>query len=168
MKTIYLTGFMGAGKTTVGKRLAEKTGLDVIDTDEVIMKKTACTIEEIFQTKGENHFRALESEVLFSLPTENVIITTGGGMVLKDENRAFMKKNGIVIFLYCSPENIFERLQDDDSRPLLKGDRKKEIKNRLEARMDKYREADYIIDTNDQTVEETVDTIIELTGIKIR
>lgn len=160
MNAIYITGFMGAGKTTVGITLGEKLGLPVIDTDDVIIKNEQRSIESIFQDIGEDSFRQLETSVLQSLPTENVIITTGGGIILKDVNRNFMKKNGLVIFLHSSPETIYERLQGDSSRPLLAGDKQKEIKTRLKQRMDKYLEADYVIDTDQLSVDDIALKII--------
>lgn len=161
MKSIYLTGFMGAGKTTVGKRLGEKLNFPVYDSDEMIIKNEQRSIEEIFQECGESYFRDLETNVLRSLPTQNAIITTGGGIVLKKENRDFMKQHGIVIFLYCSPETIFERLKDDDSRPLLKGNKMKEIESRLKKRLPLYKEAEYTVDTTQLTVDEVVQKIIQ-------
>lgn len=160
MKSIYLTGFMGAGKTTVGKALGEKLNLPVYDSDEIIIKKERRSIEKIFQENGEAYFRDLETEILRSLPTQNAIITTGGGIVLKKENRDFMKEHGIVIFLYCSPEMIFERLKDDSTRPLLQGNKMKEIETRLKKRLPLYKEAEYMIDTTHLTVGEAVENII--------
>jgi len=160
LKSIYLTGFMGAGKTTVGKALGEKLNLPVYDSDEIIIKKERRSIEKIFQENGEAYFRDLETEILRSLPTQNAIITTGGGIVLKKENRDFMKEHGIVIFLYCSPEMIFERLKDDSTRPLLQGNKMKEIETRLKKRLPLYKEAEYMIDTTHLTVGEAVENII--------
>lgn len=156
MDAIYLTGFMGAGKTTVGKALGEKLGISVIDTDAVIVNKENRPIDTIFREEGEDSFRRKETAVLYELPTKDVIVTTGGGIVLKKENRDYMKKHGIVFFLYCSPEKTYARLENDTSRPLLKGDKRKEIASRLVERMDRYLEADYVIDTSDLTIEETV------------
>lgn len=151
---------MGAGKTTVGKALGEKLNLPVYDSDEIIIKKERRSIEKIFQENGEAYFRDLETEILRSLPTQNAIITTGGGIVLKKENRDFMKEHGIVIFLYCSPEMIFERLKDDSTRPLLQGNKMKEIETRLKKRLPLYKEAEYMIDTTHLTVGEAVENII--------
>lgn len=162
LKSIYLTGFMGAGKTTVGKTLGEKLNLPVYDSDEMIIKQQQRSIEDIFKVNGETYFRNLETDVLRSLPTRDAIITTGGGIILKKENRDFMKENGIVIFLYCSPEMIFERLKDDNSRPLLQGDKMQEIKTRLENRLPLYKEADYTVDTTHITVDEVVENILQL------
>lgn len=151
---------MGAGKTTVGKALGEKLNLPVYDSDEIIIKKERRSIENIFQENGEAYFRKLETETLHALPTQNAIITTGGGIVLKKENRDFMKEHGIVIFLYCSPEMIFERLKDDSTRPLLQGNKMKEIETRLKKRLPLYKEAEYMIDTTHLTVGEAVENII--------
>lgn len=162
MKAIYFTGFMGAGKTTIGKALSEKLSFPVYDTDDYIIQKENRTIEDIFKTDGEEYFRKIEAQVLRALPKENVIITTGGGMILNEENRAYMKENGTVIFLYCSPEVVFERLKEDTSRPLLAGDKKKEIETRLRKRLPLYQEAHFTIDTCNLTIEETITKIEDL------
>lgn len=162
VNAIYITGFMGAGKTTVGKVLSEKTGLPVYDSDEFIVEQEKRSIEEIFKVEGEVYFREAESRALQSLPTKNAIITTGGGIILKKENRKFMKKNGTVLFLYCRPDVVFERLREDDSRPLLAGNKMKEINSRLQARLPLYKEADYTIDTSSLTIDETVQKIITI------
>lgn len=160
MKAIYLTGFMGSGKTTVGKELSERIGVPVVDTDEFIVKEEQRSITEIFETDGEKYFREAETKALRSLPTEDVIVTTGGGIILKKENRDYMKINGIVLFLYCTPEVVYERLKNDTSRPLLSGDKMKEIKLRFAERLPLYNEADYTIDTSTLTITDTVETII--------
>lgn len=160
MKSIYLTGFMGSGKTTVGKALSERLNLPVYDSDEMIIQQQQRSIEKIFQENGEAYFRNLETEMLRSLPTQDSIITTGGGIVLKKENRDFMKENGIVIFLHCSPDMIFERLKNDNTRPLLQGSNKmKEIETRYKQRLPLYKEADHTVDTTDLTVAEVVENI---------
>lgn len=87
LEAIYLTGFMGAGKTTVGQQLAQNMKLPVIDTDQEIVKKLNKSIKEIFEENGEAFFRDQETKILKELPTKDVIITTGGGIVIKDENR---------------------------------------------------------------------------------
>lgn len=159
MKAIYLTGFMGAGKTSVGKALSKELNLPVIDTDEVIVNNEERSINAIFTNEGEDYFRDVETNILQSLPTTNIIIATGGGIVLRSENQEFMDKHGITFFLYCSPEQIFERLKNDDSRPLLTGNKEQEIKQRFQARLRLYREADYIIDTSHLSIQEAVEAI---------
>lgn len=162
MSAIYLTGFMGAGKTTIGIELAKKLDLPFFDTDEAIVKNENRPISQIFAEDGEEYFRQAETKALHSLPTENVIVSTGGGIILKEENRSYMKKNGNTFFLYCSPDKLFERLKDDTARPLLSGDKRKEIESRLEFRLPLYKEANHIIDTSDLSIEETVKKITDL------
>lgn len=159
MKAIYLTGFMGAGKTSVGKTLSKEIHVPVIDTDEVIVANEGRTIDTIFSEEGEEYFRNVETKVLQSLPLQDVIITTGGGIILRKENREFMTKHGTTFFLYCSPEHTYERLKNDASRPLLAGNKKQEIITRLHARLPLYREADYTIDTSHKSILEVANEI---------
>jgi shikimate kinase len=160
MKAIYLTGFMGAGKTTIGKALSDALSIEVIDTDQFIEKKYGETITSIFTEQGEEMFRKYETEALQALPVENIIITTGGGIILKQENRRYMKDCGKVIYLHCDPEEILRRVAHDDSRPLLIGDKEKQIKERLEARISYYLEANHVIDTTALTVDQVVKEIV--------
>ncbi|MGQ0415199.1 shikimate kinase, partial [Bacillus sp. HC-TM] len=91
MKSIYITGYMGAGKTTIGKALSKELHMDVIDTDQKIEEKQEKAIRDIFAEEGEMAFREYESEMLRALPVHNVIITTGGGIIERAENRKWMK-----------------------------------------------------------------------------
>ncbi len=118
MRAIYITGYMGAGKTTIGKALSKELGIDVIDTDQKIEEKQGRVIRDIFAKEGERSFRQYESEMLCSLPTKDVIITTGGGIVERIENREWMKENGTVVYLYCDPYVIADRSHEDITRPL--------------------------------------------------
>ncbi|EIJ78844.1 shikimate kinase [Bacillus methanolicus PB1] len=162
MKSIYLIGFMGSGKTTVGKSFGVKWNWPVIDTDEEIVKKVNKSINQIFEENGEDYFRHLETEILKQLPVNRSIITTGGGIVLKDENRRWMKENGIVVFLYAEPEEIFKRIENDDSRPLLKTNKKAAIEELLRSRLPLYIEAaDFTIDTTGKDINEIIKKIEE-------
>jgi shikimate kinase len=162
MKSIYLIGFMGAGKTTVGKSMGAKWNWPVFDTDEEIVQKTKKSIHQIFEENGEEAFRLLETEILKELPVSRSIITTGGGIVLKDENRKWMKKNGIVVFLYAEPEEIFRRLENDNSRPLLKNNKKAAIKELFQSRLPLYKKAaDFTIDTTGKEMNEIIKEIEE-------
>ena len=97
---ILLTGFMGAGKTTVGKKLAKRLGYFFIDTDREIEKEQGCSITEIFKYGGEECFRDLETDILQKLQTkQNLVIATGGGMVLRNENRSLMQSLGTRVYL---------------------------------------------------------------------
>jgi shikimate kinase len=161
MRAIYLTGFMGSGKTTIGRALSEKLGIPVIDTDEMIEKKAGKTIPAIFADEGEECFRKYEQEILKQLPTNDVIITTGGGMVISKENRSWMKKHGNVIFLSCSLDIIFQRLQSDTNRPLFSQNKEK-MKELYEKRLPYYLEAAFTIDTSQKSVEEIVEDIVRM------
>jgi shikimate kinase len=162
MKTIYLTGFMGSGKTTIGKLLSEKLSLPVIDTDQVIEEKLNKTIREVFETEGENKFREYEHKFLKLMPTENTIVTTGGGIILRKENRDWMRQSGLVIYLHCDPEEILKRLADDQTRPLLDGDKKKNVLSIFSDRSPFYHDADFKVDTTHKTPEEIVFEIEQL------
>ena len=161
MQAIYLTGLMGAGKTTVGKELASKLGLTVMDTDEEIVKQEGKSINEIFALHGESYFRELESKMLAELPTENIVITTGGGIILNEENRKFMKERGTVVYLDANPEEILVRLQNDQSRPLLAKDKQNVIFMLYKDRLPLYEESCHLkVTTTGKDIETIVNEII--------
>jgi shikimate kinase len=163
MKAIFLTGFMGAGKTSVGKQLAKRLDIPVVDTDQLLEQKIGKSINEIFAKEGESTFRKYERELLKTLPLENIVITTGGGMVIQKENRDWMKKHGIVIYLHCEPEEILRRLASDETRPLLQQRNKQEqIKRLLTERLPYYEEAHFMINTTNKTIAEIVDEIVTM------
>ncbi|WP_246945956.1 shikimate kinase [Bacillus pinisoli] len=147
MNTIFLTGFMGSGKSTIGRELSNHLQLPVIDTDEQIERETGISIREIFSTFGESYFRDLESKTLFSLPTTNLIVTTGGGMVIRKENREWMRKNGTMVYLQCDFDVIWSRLEHDQTRPLVVNSQKEQIKHLYLERQQYYEENDFFIDT---------------------
>lgn len=161
-KNIILVGFMGTGKTTVGKRLAELTGWKHIDTDAFIEEQMGQTIADIFATEGESFFRDQETHVLHSLlQDEEQIITTGGGIVLRPENVRLMLQGGLVVALTASPEVIVERVRHDEQRPLLAGDeREKRVRELLEQRSGKYDFAHVKIDTSHLSVDEICRLIV--------
>lgn len=126
MNNIILIGYMGSGKTTVGKRLAEVCSVPkkyiFVDTDELIVQQQQRSINEIFATDGELAFREMETELLKQLITEkskNMILSTGGGMPVKEENRSLLSVLGTVIYLKANPQTIYTRIKDDTTRPLL-------------------------------------------------
>ncbi|WP_347549641.1 shikimate kinase [Pseudalkalibacillus hwajinpoensis] len=165
MKAIYLTGFMGSGKTTIAEELSRVLSVPAIDTDEHLVTCTGKTIPTIFEEEGETAFRQYESESLHDLPTQGVIISTGGGIVLKEANRTYMKQNGTVIYLHCDPDEIINRLEGDTSRPLLAGKNKREkVEAIFSERLPLYREAHYEIDTTNQSVIEIVKQIQRAIG----
>lgn len=165
MKPIYLIGFMGAGKTTIGKELASCLNQDVIDTDEEIVMREKKNINDIFEEHGEEYFRNLETLILNEFDNRAGIVTTGGGIVVKPENRKKLNEKGIVFFLYASPEEIFKRIENDHSRPLLKGDKKRLIQELYEKRMPLYKEtAHVVIDTTNKDKAEIIQEIIDCLG----
>ena len=119
MKSIFLVGFMGAGKTTVGSILSEKMNFDFCDTDQMIVEEESREIVNIFKTDGEEYFRDLESKKLYEVQNrENTIFSTGGGIILREENREILNKN-FSVYLKASYEEIFSRIKKDTTRPLL-------------------------------------------------
>lgn len=151
---------MGAGKTTVGQILSENLSIPVIDTDHYIENLLNKKISEIFEQNGETKFRDIETDALQEICKKSPkIVTTGGGIVLREENRRLMKQKGKIFFLYCDIEETTKRLATDNSRPLFKADLE-ENKIRFEARLPLYREANFTIDTTKKTVEQIVAEII--------
>ena len=117
---IYLVGFMGTGKTTVGKQLALKAKMEFKDLDALIEKTAGESIPEIFEKHGEACFRALESQVLAEVVrSEGIVLATGGGVVLNPANLDIMKSNGIVVCLTAGVDTLWERLKNKTDRPLL-------------------------------------------------
>lgn len=160
---VVLIGFMGAGKTTVGKALAEKAGMPVIDTDDRVEEDSGMEVSDIFGKYGEPYFRELEKAAVAGVSMlENHIIVTGGGVVLNKENITNLRKNGVIIYLYARPEIIYDRIKDTTNRPLLEcPDPLSKIKELLDVRTQFYEDNDLTIDTSDLTIDEVVDKIIE-------
>jgi shikimate kinase len=163
LKNIILTGFMGAGKTSVGTRLANDLAYTFVDTDALIEADQQTTIAEIFSTFGEPYFRDVESRIIRQvLKDENQIISTGGGAVIRDENRAAFKKAGIVICLFARPEAILDRIRHETHRPLLQTpDPLAKVRELLDSREKFYRQADLVIDTSEKSVDDVISEIKE-------
>ncbi len=162
MNNIILTGFMGTGKSSVGKKLANCLSFDYLDTDSIIVEKAGLSIADIFQKYGEEYFRNLEKDVIRDLASkERHVISVGGGAVVNSGNLSLLKKCGLVLCLKASPEKIALRLKDDSSRPVLSGDNGiKNINHILKKRERYYVKADECIDTSDKRVDEVVEEII--------
>jgi len=165
MKNIYLVGMPGCGKSTIGNAVSKKIGIEIIDLDELVMEREGKSIEELFAI-GEAHFRAVEAEALKSLENyEGVMVATGGGVVTKEENIEFMKKDGKVIFIDASPNFILEN-SPLDGRPLLKN--KEKIYELYNSRIAKYRKsADYTV-PNDGILSDAIKKTEELIRIIIK
>lgn len=156
MKNIYLIGFMGTGKSTVGNVLATKLGVKCIEMDELIEKQQQMAITEVFDTYGEAHFRDLETELLHSFTgEEGLVVSCGGGSVLRDENAAAMKQNGCIVLLTASPETVYERVRYSTNRPVLNGHMNvADIRELMERRRARYEEvADVCVATDGKTAE---------------
>ncbi|MCR4808089.1 MAG: shikimate kinase [Lachnospiraceae bacterium] len=154
MTNICLIGYMGSGKSSAGRLAAEILGYDFDDTDDIIVRREGRPITEIFEKNGEAYFRGLETGTLKELcesGSENVLLSTGGGLPVKVENRALLKRFGKVIYLRADAGTLYERVKEDKGRPLLNTDDKlKKIREMLDFRGPIYEEAaDHIIDTDD-------------------
>lgn len=122
MTRLYLIGFMGAGKSTVGNEIAGRLGVPFIDLDDEIESRASQAVKEIFSTRGEEHFRALEREALLAVTAiERAVVACGGGVVLRDDNRVTLKSTGTVVYLKVSAGEAIARIGDADTRPLLSG-----------------------------------------------
>ena len=154
---IYLIGFMGAGKTTVGKLLACSFDMGFVDLDEEIIKRHRRSINEIFSEEGEDVFRRYESEILQELSVkEGLVFSTGGGIIGSDENWQIMNTRGVVVFLACSWQTLLERLRHSSDRPLVNQNDVTTLKALYERRLERYRKADVQIDVDDLSPEEVV------------
>ena len=164
MRNIVLVGFMGSGKTTVGKLIAEKTGMTLLDMDSIIADRAGKTINEIFADEGEAHFRALEHSLALELAaTEGNIISTGGGIVLNAQNITAFEETGLVVCLLVDAETVLDRVKHDSSRPLLAGDKEANIIQLLENRKTLYESITHKIDTSGRpSPEPTAQEIIGL------
>ena len=168
-KNIVLVGFMGTGKTSVGKALAKKLGRPVIDIDRIIEEKEKRKISDIFEKDGEPRFREIEKEAIRAqAATEGAVITTGGGAVIDPENIKALRKNGTLVALLASPESIFERVRNAKHRPLLNGkDMLTEIKRLLAIREPYYRQSDLQFETDGRTSDEVADMILQALKEKV-
>ena len=168
MERVYLIGYMGCGKTTIGKRLAKSLGWDVIDMDSRIENRYRKTIPDIFASEGEESFRKKERFILEELSAlENVVVSTGGGAPCFFDNIDVMNSSGLCVYIRMTPEALAARLKNAKAnRPLLKDKTEEEltgfIKEQLEKRRAFYEQARYVIDNDNGTPEEAAAKIAEL------
>ena len=169
---LVLCGMMGAGKTTIGIKIAELTGRRWYDTDGIIVDRYG-KISDVFEYYGEAYFRKLETEIVKELVLKDeLVISTGGGLVLKKENNELLQKNGKIVFLRAKVETLANRLKIDENRPLLQSSTES-IRDRL-ARLMQERApiyemvADYIVDVDGKTCEEIAKEILALCGCEKR
>ena len=166
-KNIVLVGPMGSGKTTVGRRLAYKLNQIFFDTDHEIIDKTGVTIDHIFDIEGEEGFRERESKILENFcQMSNIILATGGGIVILPKNRKILRNTGLVVYLSSSVDQLLRRTSKSKTRPLLENstDRKKTITELVEARDVYYREvASIVVNTTGKKLHEVINIIIRET-----
>jgi len=165
-RNIFLIGFMGAGKTTAGRVLARKLNLTFCDLDETVEKELGMTINEIFSKHGEGFFRDEESKMLRSVAQrERQVVSTGGGVVLREENWEAMRGAGIVVYLKASAEVLYNRVKNKTTRPLLQVENPFEnVKELLSRRIPLYEKADLIIDTENLALQDVAAEITERIG----
>ena len=165
LPNIYLVGPMGAGKTTVGRHLAELLGREFLDSDHEIERKTGATIPWIFEKEGETGFRSRETMVIDELTLRSqLVLATGGGVVTQKPNREFLKQRGIVIYLYTPVEIQLQRTYRDKNRPLLQVENpEQKLRDLLKLRDPLYREiAHYIIETNQGAARDLAHKILHM------
>ncbi len=159
---LALIGFMGTGKTSVGRLVAEQLGFEFLDTDEFIQAHTGRTIADIFAKDGEPAFRALERQAVQELSTRTkTVIATGGGLPTNQENLDALKTFAVVVCLWASPGKIWERVRNQSHRPLLHdADPQKKIRELLALREPFYKQADVLINTDLRSVREATQQIV--------
>ena len=164
---IYLIGMMGAGKTTVGRTLARRLKLRFVDSDHEIEARCGVKIPVIFEIEGEPGFRAREAQAIAELTKlEGVVLATGGGVVLRQDNRRLLAARGTVVYLRATPEHLHERVRQDRNRPLLAGaDPLARLRELYRERDPLYREvADLVVDTGRQSVQVLARGLLEQLG----
>lgn len=162
---IVLTGPMGSGKTSVGHLLAEKLGYDFVDLDVLVVEQEGSSIKEVFARDGEQVFREMEMTALATLADRTrMVLATGGGAVLKDENRQLMRMIGTVVNLVADIPSLVQRLEHAVDRPLLNSDepREKRLGRLVQERENYYADADIRIDTTGKTLEDVAAEIMRL------
>ena len=162
---IYLIGLMGSGKTTLGKSLAKKLNRPFIDTDQLIEQKSGVDVSMIFEFEGEVGFRERETKLLSEIALKkDHIVSTGGGIILSKYNRDVIAKSGIIFYLKTQPAELFIRLQNDKTRPLLQGTNLKEKLTKIYAERCTLYEmtADYIIETKNKKISQILTNIEEI------
>lgn len=171
IRNLFLIGPMGAGKTTVGRQLAEALRMEFLDSDQEIQLKTGVDIPTIFEFEGEEGFRNREQNMIDELTArEGIILATGGGAVLREPNRQFLASRGVVVYLHCTPEQQYERTFRDRNRPLLHtGDPLEKLFSLMQVREPLYRQtADMVVSTEGRNTQSVVREIMSRLGTSDR
>jgi shikimate kinase len=162
IQNLALIGFMGTGKSSVGRLVADLLHFTYLDTDRVVEARASKSIAEIFQQEGEPAFRAYEQRIVQELThRRKTVISTGGGLPIQEENLASLKTHALVVGLWASPETIFERVRGHDHRPLLnEADPLAKIRSLLAIREPYYRQADVLVNTEWRSVRDVAVQVI--------
>jgi shikimate kinase len=163
LNTIYLVGFMGCGKSSVGKLLSKRLEVPPYDVDTTVEKQRGQTIKEIFRDEGEEAFRNYESLAIRQLPLEHAVVMTGGGAVVREENLLYMKSKGTVVYLKTSFPVLWDRLMKEEEkkkRPLLLTNSREDILELFDKRSKLYEKSDITIMTDHLTTEEVSEQIL--------
>lgn len=164
MRPVYLCGFMGCGKTTAGKLLAEKLGCGFYDMDDYITEKEKMEIPRIFAEKGEKYFREAETEAVRELAGKSGVIACGGGAMLKKENAAIASAAGTVVYIDVPFETCYSRISGDRNRPIVMNNTKEELEIIYDGRAPLYRENSSAAVSGNGSAEEIADRIIAVLG----
>lgn len=168
MKNIVLAGFMGTGKTAVSTELARLTGFKGVDVDTEIEKTAGMSIPDIFEKLGEPSFRDMETgEIKKVSKGKNLVISLGGGAVMREENMLALRENGVIVCLTATPETILQRTGSDSNRPLLQvEDPLRKITELLALRRPYYERADVMVQTDSKSPLEVAEEILDIVKIK--
>lgn len=163
MKHVILTGFMGVGKSAIGKRLARRLGRPFLDTDLMIEKQQGRAISEIFERDGEAEFRRIERDLVTSLADEEAaVIATGGGTFVDEDNRRRLSEMGVVVCLVTKFETILERVTRNTRRPLAQGDARDRLAALYEQRKPAYGRADILVETDGLSVDQSASRVLNM------
>lgn len=159
---IVLVGFMGAGKSTVGALLADRLGYRLVDLDEEIVVEQGRSINQIFQQEGESQFRDYETATLQQVMSQHkVVVSSGGGVVGRDENWVLMTERAVVVYLCCNWSTVQQRLQGTTDRPLVNSSDLKQLQDLYQKRLPLYQRAEIIVETDGLLPEQVVTLILE-------
>lgn len=161
MRPIFLCGFMGCGKSTVGRSVAKKLGCGCVDLDDYIEQKEGMTIPEIFEKKGEPYFREAETRALAEFADIGGVVATGGGALLSEENGRVAMRSGFVVFIDVDFETCYERIKDDPHRPIAANSTKKQLMERYEQRRPLYRAHSHYRAEGNAAVKEIAESILQ-------
>jgi shikimate kinase len=160
MKKVYLIGYMGCGKSAIGKRLSYATRMPFYDMDTEIVRMTGMTIPQIFETYGEEYFRDMETEFLRTFRDEHCIIATGGGVAMRQENREIMRRTGLVFFLNAPFRDIWRRISTDRNRPVVQRSTRSELESLFTKRKPHYLHAAHFkVETERRSLRDITDYI---------